>query len=245
MSAFLLVSWLQRVPSIPNNNNIIAVLDGHFPSWPWLIAWRPNIDRIDRWERGDFTAVQRKKLSHAFDLDGPDTATHSRESLKMAEPECYEHVHVHPQSTETLEKFLDLLYGAQILGPGALELFIHLCIDNSADETALSTVDDGIKTGEDSYCSKLLVILRALSPQSSLSRQMVDLTQALSILNDKETPQNVHLSTDHLADRLKGVMEAAQVEFCAQLEKGTGEYMGMLIYDLGNAILQASWMHSN
>lgn len=239
-SAFLLVSWLQCVPRIPNNNNIIAVLDGHFPSWPWLIAWRPNIDRIGRWESGKFTDVQRKKLSHAFDLDGPDTATHQRESLKMAEPECYEHIHVHPQSTETLERFLDLLCRAHILGPGALELFIHLCIDNSADETALSMVDDNIKTGDDSYCSRLLVILRALNPQSSLSRQIGSLTQALRILNDQEIPENVNL-----ADRLSGVMEAAQVAFCAQLEKGTGEYMGMLIYDLGNAILQASWIHSN
>jgi hypothetical protein len=244
MSAFLLVSWLQCVSRI-SNNNIIAVLDGHFPSWPWLIAWRPKIDRIGRWERGKFTDMQRKKLSHAFDLDGPDTATHRCESLKMAEPQCYEHVHVHPQSTETLERFLDLLYRAHILGPGALELFIYLCIDNSADETALSMVDDGIKTGEDSYCSRLLVILRALSPQSSLSRQMSDLTQALTILNDRNALENVHPSTDHLADRLSGVMKAAQVAFCAQLEKGMGEYMGMLIYDLGNAILQASWIHSN
>jgi hypothetical protein len=243
MSASLLVSWLQCVPRI-QNNNIIAVLDRHFPSWPWLIAWRPKIDRIGRWERGEFTDVQRKKLSHAFCLDGPDTATHRQESLKVAEPECYEHVHVHPQSTETLERFLDLLYRAHILGPGSLELFIHLCIDNFADETALSMVDDGIKTGDDSSCSGLLVILQALSPQSSLSSQMRGLTQALPILNDR-APEYVHLSTYHLADRLSGVMEAAQVTFCAQLEKGTGEYMGMLIYNLGNAILQASWIHSN
>ena len=245
MSAFSLVSWLQCDPRIPNNNNIIAVLDRHFPSWRWLITWRPNTDRIGRWERGKFTDVQRKKLSHAFDLDGPDTATHLRESLKMAEPECYEHAHVTPQSTETLERFLDLLYRAHILGPGALELFIHLCIDNSADETALSMVNDGINTAEDSYCSRLLAILRALSPHSSLSRQMRSLTQALPILNNRGATENVHRLTGHLLDRLSDIMEAAQVEFCAQLEKGTGEYIGMLIYDLGKAILQASWIHSN
>ncbi|KAH0537287.1 hypothetical protein FGG08_005912 [Glutinoglossum americanum] len=244
-SAFLLVSWLQSVPKIPNNSNIIAVLDRHFPSWPLLLAWRPNIERIGQWELGRLTLAQRKKLSHALDLDGPDNATRQRESLKMAEPECYEHVHVYPQSTETLERFLDLLYRAHILGPGALELFIHLCVDNSADETALSMVDGGIKTGDDSYCSRLFLLLQALSPQSSLSCQVDGLAKALPILNDQKTRQNAYVPTDHLADRLGSIMKAAQVTFCAQLEKGTGEYMGMLIYDLGNAILQASWIHSN
>lgn len=40
-------------------------------------------------------------------------------------------------------------------------------------------------------------------------------------------------------------MKAAQVSFCAQLEKGTGDYMGMLIYDLGKAIMRASWIHAS
>lgn len=245
MSTFSLISWLRRIPTIPNNTHIISLLDGHFPSWLWLIAWRPNMERIGRWERGKFTDVQRKKLSHAFDLDGPDIATHTRESLKMAEPECYEHIHVNPQSTETLERFLDLLYRAHILGPAALELFIHFCIDHPVNEAALLMVDDGIKGGDDSYCSRLLMVLQALSPHFSLGHQMGALTQALPIPIGNKTPENVHLSTDYVAVRLNDVMKAAQVAFCAQLEKGTGDYMGMLIYDLGKAILRASWIHAS
>lgn len=245
MSTYLLISWLRRVPKIPNNTNIIALLDGHFPSWLCLIAWRPNKDRIGRWEHGKFTDVQRKKLSHAFDLDGPDIATYTRESLKMADPECYEHIHVNPQSTENLERFLDLLYRAHILGPGAVELFIHLCIDHPVNETALLMVDDCVKGGDDSYCNRLLMVLRALSPHSSLGHQMRALTQALLIPEHSQIPKTVHLSYEHVAVRLSDVMEAAQVAFCAQLEKGTGDYMGMLTFDLGKAILRASWIHAS
>ncbi|KAI9786207.1 MAG: hypothetical protein M1839_007617 [Geoglossum umbratile] len=244
-SAFLLVSWLHSVHEIPNNDNIISVLNTHFPSWPLLLAWRPKIERISQWELGKFTDVQREKLSHAFGLDGPDTATRLQESFKMVEPECYEHVHVRPQSTETLERFLDLLYRAHILGPGALELFIHSCIDNSPNETNLSMVDDGVRTGDDSYCSRLFVLLQALSPQPGLSRQISSLIKALPIPNDRNILQNVSLPIGHLADRLKDTMRAAQATFCAQLERGTGEYMGMLIYDLGNAVLQSPWIHPN
>lgn len=245
MSTFLLISWLRRVPTIPNNTNIIALLDSYLPSWLCLIAWRPNKDRIGRWERGKFTDVQRKKLSHAFDLDGPDIATHTRESLKMAEPECYEHIHINPQSTETLERFLDLLYRAHILGPGALELFIHLCIDHPANETALLMIDDGVKGGDDHFCRGLLTVLRALSPHSSLGHQMRALTQALLIPTHNRILENIHLSTNYVAVRLSDVMKAAQVAFCAQLENGNGDYMGMLIYDLGKAILRASWIQAS
>lgn len=244
MSTFLLISWLRRVPTVPNNTNIIALLDAYFPSWLWLVAWRPNTDRIGRWERGNFTDVQRKTLSHAFDLDGPDIATHRQGSLKLAVPECYEHIHVNPQSTETLERFLDLLYRAHILGPGALELFIHLCIGHPVEGTALLMLDDSIKGGDDSYCKRLLMILRALNPHSSLGHQLRALAQALPIPIDNKTPENVHLSTGYVAARLTNIMKAAQVAFCAQLEKGTGDYMGMLIYDLGKAIMQASWIHA-
>lgn len=245
MTAFLLVSWLPNVPGIQNNSNIIAILDEHFPPWRWMIVWRPNVDRISRWERGKFTDLQRKKLSHMFDLDGPDTATLRQESLKMAEPECYKHVQVCPRSTDMLERYLELLCRAHILGPGALELFICMCIDNSPDETALSMVADGLRTGNDSYCSSLLVLLRPLSPKSSLGRQIGCLTQALPTLNDQMTSGNVRLSSDHLAGRLRDAMKAGQAVFCAQLEQGTGDYIGMLIYELGNAILQASWIHSS
>jgi hypothetical protein len=245
MSAFNLVSWLQRIPRIPNNDDVIAVLERHFPSWPWMILWRPNTERISRWEDGKFTDVQRNKLSHAFDLDGPDTATHLQESLKFAEPWCYEHIRVQQRSTGTLERYLDLLFRAHFLGPGALELFIHLCIDGTPNETALSMAEDAINIGEDSHCIKLLVILRALTPHSSLSFQMRSLTQALPVLQNYRLPDNIQPLADRLVDHLNGVMEAAKAEFCTQLEKGTGEVMGMLIRDLGKAILEASWIHSN
>lgn len=244
MSTFHLISWLRRVPTFPNNTNIIALLDANFPSWLWLVAWRPNIDRIGRWERGKFTDVQRKKLSHAFDLDGPDTATHRQASLKMAVPECYEHIHVNPQSTEILERFLDLLYRAHVLGPGALELFIHLCIGHPVEETALSMIDDSVKGEDDSFCSRLLMVLHALRPHPSLGHQLRALAQALPIPIDNKTPENVQLSTGYVAAHLTNIMKAAQVAFCAQLEKGTGDYMGMLIYDFGKAIMRASWIHA-
>jgi hypothetical protein len=245
MSAFDEVSWLQSVTEISNNHDVLALLDAYFPSWPWLAVWRPNIDRINQWEHGVFTESQREKLLHAFELDGPDVATYQRSSLQMAEPECYKYVEVEPQSPEILERFLDLLYKAHFLGPGTLELFMYLCIDNHANEANLSTVNAAIQTGDHSYCGNLLGLFRAPSPQSDMSHQIRELTEALPIFNDGRISENVRLPMETLVDKLYHIMRTAQEIFCEQLRTGTGEYIGILIHGLGAAILRASGIHSS
>jgi hypothetical protein len=242
-SAFHLFSWLRSVLRIPNSKELMKILDEHFPSFHWMAIWKPNMERIDKWEHGEFTAEQALKLSHIFDLDGPDIATHQQESLKMAEPRCYDHVQVDKRSVEALERLLDLLFRAHSLGPGALELFIHLCIDTSADEAAWSIVDDSIQIGDDSYCHSLSILLLSPKSQSSLSKEMDNWIEALPILNDK-IPEKIRYAMDHLANHLYDILQAAQVEFCLQLKSGTGEYIGMRIYELGISILQATGIHS-
>jgi hypothetical protein len=243
LSAFHLFSWLRSVLRNANNEELMTMMAVHFPSWPWMAAWRPNLERIGKWEHGEFTAEQCSKLSRVFDLDGPDIFTHQHETLKMAEPRCYDFVPVNTENTETLEILLNLLFRAHSVGPRAIDLFIHLCIDSRPDEAALSIVHDSLQTGDDSFCHRLSLLLLTPKSQSNLSHQMDNWTEALPILNDK-IPEKIRHTMNLLASHLCDVFKAAQVQFCLQLKNGTGEHIGMRIYEFGKSILQASAIHS-
>lgn len=240
MSAFHSVSWLPNFHGIAYNSEITALLDLYFPLWPCLAAWRPDVSRITRWERGNFTDEQRQKLSHVFDLEGPDIATHRHISLMMSDPQCFTHVRVLPRNLSTLETLLDLLDRAQIVGPNAVDLFVDLCIENEANEAARSTVDDGVQTDDDSYCGSLLSILRTFRSQASLAGQMNSLTQVLPRFKE-----NIQIQSQSLGYRVACVMQSAQQKFCSLLETGTGEILGLRIHDLANAILKAPSIHSD
>jgi hypothetical protein len=241
---FLLISWLYDVPKVPENGHIIALLDKHWPAWAMLLAWRPRMERIEKWEQNSFNEGQRKKLGRLFDLDGPDTGTGRRSSLIWAEPHCYEHISVQPKTTQHLERMLDLLTQTQNIGHGAIELYIFLCVDNTADEGAMKMLEKAVHAGNQKQCATLVTVLQALqTAQPSYIQQMRHLTKMLPLLNDQSLREIVDLDTVALVERLTTALKAAQEAFCKQLERGTGENLGMQIIDFGEAIRRSTWIH--
>jgi hypothetical protein len=109
--------------------------------------------------------------------------------------------------------------------PVGATVFIYLCVDSTIDESSLSMIGDSVKTKNGFYFHNLFLLYQALSPQSNLDGQMLSLTRALPIFNGRTILENIHLSIDNIAKCLWGVMNAAQEELCAQLEKGIGEYI--------------------
>jgi hypothetical protein len=133
----------------------------------------------------------------------------------------------------------------QGLGSNTVELFIYLYIDNDADYAAASILDAAIRAGDDSCCHGTLGLLQALNTQMSLDRQMNSLIQALPHVTHKALPDHGNLSKGDIASRIVHLMDQAQAKFRDQLETGTGEYMGMLVFEFGSAIEKASWIHQN
>jgi hypothetical protein len=62
---------------------------------------------------------------------------------------------------------------------------------------------------------------------------------------DADVAKKIRVAMNNLACRLGEVIKAAQEVFCAQLKTGTGEYLGMLIFELGSAIKEASGIHAH
>jgi len=242
-SIYAQIKQLQSIVQGQKSSEIVEVLNDFFPKWTILASWHPDTARIDCWEHGNFSNVQRKKLSPLFDLDGPDQTAHSHKSLKFAEPTCYRLVQVHPQSTKLLEGLLDLLYKAHGVGSGALDLFIHLCVDNCADEVSLLVADNAIKTNDEAHCIAMLHLVKAIKCRPSLDREMEIAIQVLATLKSHALPESGDFSIAEIARRVMEIMQTAQDEFCAQLDQGLGEYMGMLIWQFGVAIKEATWIH--
>lgn len=235
------ISWFQ---SIHFNKGIVELLNDFFPNWTSLASWYANTQRIYCWEHGNFSDLQRKKLSPLFNLDGPDQTATGYKSLKFAEPTCYQHVQIHPQSTECLEALLNVLYKAHSLGSGALDLFILFCVDNCANDIALSVVDSSLETNDDSHCIAMFRLVKVIKSQSSLDHKIDVLVQVLAFLKSCAIPEFGDFSIAEVARHVTNLMEAARESFCAQLDKSVAEYMGMLIWKLGTAIKGVSWMHA-
>ena len=111
--------------------------------------------------------------------------------------------------------------------------------------SAISMIDSLVRTGDASCCNTWLAVLSALDCQATLSEQMDTLVKAISVLSSPRAPRNDHNSTQYMVDRLLEVLPAAQAMFSSQLETGIPEYIGMLIYELGHAVQQATWMHQD
>jgi poly(ADP-ribose) polymerase-like protein len=238
-------SWLQNIDLTNNGVEIVPLLDKYFPSWSSLWSWRPNIERISGWEKGNWTKTQCSKLERLFDLDGPDTAGHKQESLRLSEPACFKYINVQPRTTATLERLIELLSRAQRIGDGAIELFVQICVDQSFDSAAMELVEACIATGENAGCHAILVLFQ-ISRNSNLDRSINSLISVFPDLKTTITEGNVVYSPRNIATITTNLYQQAQEKFCEQLAKGlTGEYMGLLISELGSVIYQATWIHKH
>jgi hypothetical protein len=247
-TAFNSISWLGKMTE-RQHARISLILDQFFPYWKWLAKWRPNMNRIERWEMGKISETQKKKLTPFFHLDGPDTIHQQHEALRLAEPQCYDMLNLHTRTPHVVEEVLDLLYRCHLLGPRALDVFIHFCADNPISDDGLSAIEEIVRAGNSayciSYCDNVLCFLDALRPQDNLSRQVGTLIGVLSKMESMKLPQSLQPQLENLAMQIPGIMERVQQKFCNQLQSGTGDYWGMSIRDLSDAILKATSLHDH
>jgi hypothetical protein len=237
MTAFSQLATLKEVlPELTRNPETKDLLDTLLPEWQFLTAWAPNIHRIREWENGK---CRTDKLFKVYDLDGPDIRTRRQSSLRLAEPHCYQHVNIQPQTTKNLERFLDVCYKAHELGTGAVDLFLRFCVDDVANQKSLDIVENSVNSNDDSTCQGQVAFRRLLDSKGSLVRRIKDCIDFLNNGPRGSAQVSKQLFTKHLL----GVMEQARSQFMTQLEESSGEYMGMRVYELGEAIARASWIH--
>ncbi|KAF1808251.1 hypothetical protein P152DRAFT_228311 [Eremomyces bilateralis CBS 781.70] len=237
-------SWLQDINEETVGNEVLQLLDDFFPSWHLLKIWRPKLERIREWEHADLDDEQRVKLLHIYDLDGPDMVARAHESLQLLEPTCYERLYVRPQDLATLDRVLDILYQAHCVGRAAIDLFIHTCIEPSPDVDGMALLELGVATRDNGLCQALVCLLKNSHQHSTLEDRIVFVITTLTNLTYAVFERTSTITPHGIADLTTDTLKQAQDVFRGQLLDGlTGEYVGMLIYDLGSAICRARWVH--
>ncbi|KAF2671472.1 hypothetical protein BT63DRAFT_371329 [Microthyrium microscopicum] len=238
------VAWRHSLPA--DNAAIMSIINSSFPHLPWILTWRPHVQRIKQWEEASFAIEDRRRLERVFDFDGPDVTSSGQQSkLSLAARGSYKHVPVQPETPETHEKLLQLLSDAQRAGQGMVKIFIQLCVENCADEKAMSMVRLAIENGDSDLCDGLSLIYNALYTQKGLSNQIGELAKALSTVKSGEYADTSLIPLEQIVQQVESLLDAAQTTFREQLQSGTGEFVGMLISDLKQAVLKAVWLHKN
>jgi hypothetical protein len=75
--------FIQRsVESLPENLDATKLLYKHFPHWRAWANWSPELARVGRWEL--FSPAQRRTLSNALVLEGPDFVYDRHATLREA-----------------------------------------------------------------------------------------------------------------------------------------------------------------
>ncbi|KAK4206923.1 hypothetical protein QBC37DRAFT_456928 [Rhypophila decipiens] len=237
------VSWLNTMfPSIPaaSRELSIGVLDANFPSWPLYQHWRPDYDRVCRWENSHLTEAQRKELFYIFDLDGPDIIDKRRATLQVSI-----NYSVPGKTAELLGRLVVGLDRAIETGSEAIDTFISGLVDLMVtDKDGLATMFETNMTAAGMHwsCSTILALRRALNESVALLERMEAFSTALSRFPVSFIPTD-QSTVGRIARAAQETVAAAQAVFSAQLEDtGVGEVYGMAIFDMFAALRECSWL---
>lgn len=233
------IQCIKMINSLHGGPELFSTWSQTIAHWPAWLCWTPNPKRLSQWESGRFTPGQKRQLSKLTDLDGPDTATLRAPTLLHSG--CFDHLDVEPRSTALLEQMLTLLSKAELIGPNAVGLFIHLFIDNPATRPGFTFFEHALnQLGSDESHGRVATILGPQYNNLDICARMDSLSELLPLLKVVTLPTGI----GDTAALIVEVLTTAQREFVAQLERGPAEYIGMRVLILGEAIMGSPSVHS-
>ncbi len=240
MSLHNTVSWMRTISNLPFSETATEILRAQVPLWSLWQTWRPNYLRLMQWEGGRFTRRQKQRLAYVFDLEGPDTTGSGHATFKDAVPACFGSIRLSAPDASLIKRVLDTLDHAQRVGESAVDLFIHLCVDNAAGEESLSLAMEFLGSDDDSCCKAAQGLFAGLVPGADFSDRLVALTNGLPFLGSN-TSARARLAATIVED-VTNTMCAAQEAYCTMLKDGIGESLATTICVFGAVILEAAWL---
>ncbi|KAK0665368.1 hypothetical protein QBC41DRAFT_14759 [Cercophora samala] len=244
MSLYNAVSWIRSASNQPETSTAKIVVSALVPDRIFWASWRPDKERLRKWEEGSFSEIQRQKLCYVFDLEGPDITGSGYPCLKDSVPGCFNVVQVVNQDVVLLHRLLANVDKAQrIPGPHAINLIIHLCVNSSRplDDDLLSLTEAVLETDDDDSIHSILMWLQTY--ESGFDIRMTALTRTLPILEVYPTLQG--LLSGYVSLDVARVMQLAREEYRSTLETDVAENLAMRIHAFGMAIVNANWLHGS
>jgi Poly(ADP-ribose) polymerase catalytic domain len=246
-------SWLSDV--LRDNPTAGQLLDKTFPTWRIWALWRPNTQRLARWEC--FTAEQRGALRDILALEGPDFIASEkpilREGLLLhldANQPCssisYGRLVLKLENgtgstaCTMLNGLLDALDAACSTSPSSLALFTHLCARNPVDNRVFLLLElvDAIR--DPSVSTAVLNILTA-----EVDIQVAAAMQLLPSLSDGPGRELRDVLTPSIIESVEKEVLRMQNKFCEQLQRGKGEGLAMRLQAFGEILKDATWLQSS
>src|SRR2546423_9674201 len=169
------------------------LLDSSFPDWRMWASWCPDIRRLEVWER--LTPQQRHDLADILALEGPDFTGRGKPALREAllpqgdEQSGFSISHGRLRLTlasasvsdaqKVLGRLINILCTTCSISSRSAALFVHLCVHNPIDTTALQVLEYLNQTRESSLSKSILDMLTA--PAASI--RMSGVFGTLAFLN--------------------------------------------------------------
>ncbi|KAK4460498.1 hypothetical protein QBC42DRAFT_105524 [Cladorrhinum samala] len=221
-----------------------------FPDYPMWASWQPAPRRIDDWELR-IESFQRAELGTVFDLEGPDTTLQQRAVLRFSHEGAFTNSRAEGpwNGKDILDHLLNLLDDAINIGPHAVDLFIHLCVQNPTllRWRILHQLEAGLSSRQDSVAETLCDFLRALQSEVGTRKRTVILTSALNLFHSSPPLQKAYGSATDLPIRAPKMLSDAQRHFCSLLLESDPETeaFGLEVRFLGRALLNSHWLSSH
>jgi len=250
-SAHAASDWLLRLRG--TSPFMEQLLDQILPEWHVWALWRPNFVRIRLLDclRGDQRAAMRDVIA----LEGPDfiTRRHATQSeglvfLSSSRPDaaiCHERLVIQPEhgsdvdARTILDRLLNTLVMTCSISPNALGLFMHLCLRNPVNSSALDLLDNVNATGDASASTAVLDTLYAQSD----SIRVASVNRLLPILDGVRGQGLRNILSSKIIEIVENEMSRMQDKLCQQLETGrAADGTGKKLHTFGENLKNYSWL---
>ncbi|KAF6797593.1 hypothetical protein CSOJ01_12911 [Colletotrichum sojae] len=215
------------------------------PNYVMWANWRPDRDRIKLWNQF-VVADYRLKLSPVFALEGPDTKTRERQTLRgFSRGGFLKLFGSDPTMGQVnLERLLHGLDNSIEIGRESIELFLHLCVEPGVGEVReqeLWQLEAALELRNDMSSKILKNYLRSL--QGTWSDRMTAVTAVLPILDCNFNLRALYGTNLDLAKRAIRTLSDAQSELCKRLEeRRSSVQLGLDVQAFGSALLRSEWL---
>lgn len=234
------VSWLNTsFTSLPDAVRAfcIEVLDTNLPSWSLYEHWRPDYDRLCRWENSPLTEAQRRELLFILDLEGPDAIGGRGNTLRRAISASI--------PAELLDCLVIDLDHAIETGSAAVDLYISRLVDQlvTRRDSLAALLETPMMAGAHWSSSTILSLSRAFNQGIALLDRMEAFSTALWKLTAIFRPAD-QPALARIAKAAQETVVAAQTVFSTQLERdGVGEAYGVALFNMFAAARNSYWLH--
>ena len=256
--AYSAASWLSKISErsfelSAENLSPEQLLDTAFPTWRSWALWRPDAERLRRWD--SFSTDQRISLKDLLALEGPDFVGRqktmregatisgglnlSTSPVRLGNLTIELQLAVEPYAA--LERLMNAIDAASAAGPHDIALLIWKCVGKTITHDALTMLEIIRFAGDSSISSLILPVYAANGEPRSV--QMKAAMRLLPILGREQSRELRDTMSLFLVTLICDSFKNLQTNLKSQLENGNVvDLTEINLQDFGWVLLNNRWI---